>query len=154
MAIASCRSLSGTEIFTLALFTLVGCLVCVGNLLTVVAVYRTEALRTTPNMYIVSLACSDFLTGLTFPFYVSSIVPRVEDMLDMSFFNCAFRYGALYLILSESFLCICAISVYVYRYVYIKHPLHYHIYLSPVYMVCVHSSGDFYSADVDLAWVL
>ncbi|XP_071107276.1 5-hydroxytryptamine receptor 4-like [Haliotis cracherodii] len=129
MAIASCRSLSGTEIFTLALFTLVGCLVCVGNLLTVVAVYRTEALRTTPNMYIVSLACSDFLTGLAFPFYVSSIVPRVEDMLDRSWFNCAFRYGALYLILSESFLCICAISVD--RYVYIKHPLHYHIYLSP-----------------------
>ncbi|XP_046569598.1 5-hydroxytryptamine receptor 4-like [Haliotis rubra] len=129
MTIAPYKGMSCTAMFMLTLFTLLGCLVCIGNLLTVVAVFRTEELRTTPNMYIVSLACSDFLLGLTVPFFVSSNVPNMEDLLDRSLFHCAFRYGVLYLILSESFLCICAISVD--RYVYIKHPLHYHIYLSP-----------------------
>ncbi|KAK6174208.1 hypothetical protein SNE40_017527 [Patella caerulea] len=55
---------SGLEVIVFPILYIVLCLfICGGNMLTIVAVCKTEVLGTIPNMFVVSLAIADLMIG-------------------------------------------------------------------------------------------
>ncbi|XP_041363786.1 adenosine receptor A2a-like [Gigantopelta aegis] len=103
--------------------------ICVGNLFTILAVWRTPSLRTVPNMYVVSLAVADFLTGAIIPYYALTLYPPFQEELDKKKYLCLFRYVWFHVFVAKSISSMVAISFD--RFLFIKYPLHYGSMTSP-----------------------
>ena len=103
--------------------------ICVGNLFTILAVWRTPSLRTVPNMYVVSLAVADFLTGAIIPYYALTLYPPFQEALDKRKYLCLFRYVWFHVFVAKSIGSMVAISFD--RFLFIKYPLHYGTITSP-----------------------
>ncbi|XP_041363163.1 adenosine receptor A3-like [Gigantopelta aegis] len=97
--------------------------ICLGNLMTIVAVWLTPALRTIPNMYVVSLAVADFLTGAIIPYFVLIWSPSFREALHENEQLCLFRMVLYLAFVVNSILCIVAIAFD--RFLFIRFPLHY-----------------------------
>lgn len=111
------------QIMLVVLFIAVLVFILGGNLLTIMAVVRTPALRTVPNMYVVSLAVADFLTGAIIPYYAISFFPSLQEKLNANKYMCLSRYALFHLFVAESIACMVVIAFD--RFLFIKYPLHY-----------------------------
>ena len=65
---------TATVVLSVSLSSMIIPVILIGNGLTIICVCRTPCLRTLSNMYIVSLAVADFLTGCFIPLNLSSLV--------------------------------------------------------------------------------
>ncbi|KAK6174044.1 hypothetical protein SNE40_017390 [Patella caerulea] len=85
---------SGLEIIVFPILYIILCVfICGGNMLTIVAVCKTEVLRTIPNMFVVSLAIADLMIGgLVIPMQFLLYMPTLMDILDHSRIYCIFKY--------------------------------------------------------------
>ncbi|XP_041362345.1 histamine H2 receptor-like [Gigantopelta aegis] len=102
--------------------------ICFGNALTLVAVWRTKQLRTVASIYIVSLAVIDTMIGIgqsirNFVFLWS------QNVLDDHLVFCAFILIFLPILVSISGFCMVLIAID--RYIFILHPLRYEYLLTP-----------------------
>ncbi|XP_046569686.1 octopamine receptor Oamb-like [Haliotis rubra] len=111
------------QIMLIVLFIAVLVFILGGNLLTIMAVVRTPALRTVPNMYVISLAVADFLTGAIIPYYAVSFFPNLQEKLNSNKYLCLCRYALFHLFVAESIACMVVIAFD--RFLFIKYPLHY-----------------------------
>ncbi|XP_041364152.1 histamine H2 receptor-like [Gigantopelta aegis] len=76
--------------------------ICTVNTLTLATVRLNKTLWTVPNMYIVSLAVADLLTGLTVSFHVMHFIPEVKWMLDQNKYLRLFRHSLFFIMLGGS----------------------------------------------------
>ncbi|KAK6171423.1 hypothetical protein SNE40_019616 [Patella caerulea] len=97
--------------------------ICCGNLLTILAVWRTKKLQTIPNQYIISLACADFLAGLILPYQAAVHFPGVQKTLDNNKYLCLCRHVAFFVSLGQTIQCITVIAID--RALYIGFPMKY-----------------------------
>ena len=97
--------------------------ICVGNSLTILVFWIVPSLRTTSNMYIVSLAVADFFTGLMVPFLSAEIYPPYEKLMNRNKYPCICRTVFLYTFVGNSLLSMCVIAFD--RFIFIKYPLSY-----------------------------
>ena len=112
-----------TAICMIAVCLFIMVFILVGNLMTIIAVCLTPSLRTIPNVYVVSLAATDFLNGAIIPYFVFIWYPPFSDKLNNNKYLCLFRI-VLYLTFAlNSMLCIVTIAFD--RFIYIRFPLHY-----------------------------
>lgn len=81
------------------------------NSLTIIAVAVTPALRTQPNMYIVSLASADILTGFYLLLEAAWTIPLSGDFFDTHREVCLLKYSVLYLSLLASMMTVISITV-------------------------------------------
>ncbi|KAK6170563.1 hypothetical protein SNE40_018928 [Patella caerulea] len=114
---------STLELLELSINTVLFLLISVGNLLTIIAVYKTPSLQTIPNMFVVSLAVADFLTGFAILYYMFNMIPVLEYYFNNMKYLCIVRYALVYTYIAQSVLSLCLISVD--RLLYIKYPLRY-----------------------------
>ena len=66
--------------------------ICTVNILTLVTVLKNKALWTVPNMYIISLAIADFLTGLSLAYQMVFHIPEIKSVFDQHKYLCLFRH--------------------------------------------------------------
>ncbi|XP_041364171.1 alpha-2A adrenergic receptor-like [Gigantopelta aegis] len=97
-----------------------------GNILTLLAIWRTESLRTHSNMYVVSLAVSDLITGALIPTGVS-ILQGVSD-LHYNKYLCLSQIVLTSSIAGVSVVTMTLIALD--RYLYIKYPMKYTMVVS------------------------
>lgn len=97
--------------------------IVVGNALTIIAVYKTEALRTITNMFIVSLAIADFVMIYGLIWQIISTIPALCFMLDSDIMN--FMVSMLTSI-SPPMSLFNIMLIAVERYIFIIYPLHYY----------------------------
>ncbi|XP_037824928.1 octopamine receptor beta-3R isoform X1 [Lucilia sericata] len=116
-------------------FTNVILLICIlgGNALTIIAVRTCRRLRCLiSNMFICSLAVSDFIVGLSLPyhlaFYLGSNWGRVHEL-------CLIRFFLIIFACCVSILTLIAISID--RYIAIVYPLHYRRYMTRRVAICI-----------------
>ena len=109
---------------------------CVGNVLTVIVVFKDPALRTLANMHIVSLACSDFIAGLTGSYgSIWFTNAHVDRFLYTCKFCCVLWYILFLISFTASLFSMSLIAVD--RWVYIAYPLRYYIWITPFKTACM-----------------
>ncbi|XP_041364200.1 adenosine receptor A2a-like [Gigantopelta aegis] len=96
--------------------------ILIGNGLTIVCVWRTPNLKTLSNMYIVSLAVADFLTGCFIPLNLSVMI-QVSKELHFNEDFCLMLISGNLITVGVSVTSMILIAVD--RYLYIVRPLHY-----------------------------
>ncbi|XP_046582873.1 somatostatin receptor type 2-like [Haliotis rubra] len=112
------------------LINLVLCvIICAGNTLTIVAVWKTLSLRTVPNMYVVSLAVADLLAGVMSLYQCVKYLPKMQKIFDCYKFMCLTRHMLLVTSLAASVLTMVVLAID--RLVYIKFCLHYDRMMTP-----------------------
>ncbi|KAK6170530.1 hypothetical protein SNE40_018904 [Patella caerulea] len=99
------------------------------NALTIVAVLKTAGLRSIANMYVISLAISDMLTGILMFYEFVLRLPGLRRHLDEHYFVCASVFVSVYITICESMLCVVLISFE--RFMYICYPFKYEILFTP-----------------------
>ncbi|ESP01368.1 hypothetical protein LOTGIDRAFT_111898 [Lottia gigantea] len=98
--------------------------ICFGNILTILAVWRTSILRTVPNMYVVSLAVADLIVGgITLPVQIILSLPPFSLLLDEDKYFCLFQMVIYFVSVTTSVFSMGVIAVD--RALYIGYPLHY-----------------------------
>ncbi|ESO93341.1 hypothetical protein LOTGIDRAFT_161905 [Lottia gigantea] len=95
--------------------------ICSGNALTIIAVWKTPALRRIPNMYVVCLAVADFLSGIIL--FYEFLLRLTSLRLEKNVFLCLSVYVGLYITVYESVLCMFLLTFD--RFLYICHPYEY-----------------------------
>lgn len=101
-------------------------LVIGGNALVIISLFKFRRLRTTTNMFIGSLALSDFLLGLlTLPMYA---LFYLNTGMNKWKYLCLFKYSSVILSMSSSLINLVVIAVD--RYIAILHPLKYQILMT------------------------
>ncbi|XP_041364140.1 adenosine receptor A3-like [Gigantopelta aegis] len=85
--------------------------ICSGNLLTILTVWLTPSLRTVSNMYVVSLAVADLLTGLNIPLQIGIFIPSVRRAIDASKYLCLCRHVLFFVSIENSILCMTLIAL-------------------------------------------
>ncbi|XP_071089310.1 melatonin receptor type 1B-like [Haliotis cracherodii] len=132
--------------FTIApvLYIIAATIICLGNILTIVAVLKTPRLQTIQNMYVVSLATSDLLAGV----YVFSLaffhLESTHEVIGHSKVFCLTLYITYVLSTSASNASIVFIAVD--RYIYIAHPFTYTRLVTPFSTRCVIAGSWFFAA--------
>ncbi|XP_054906328.1 adenosine receptor A1-like [Poeciliopsis prolifica] len=109
---------SGEVIYTV-LEILIAVCCCLGNMLVVLALWKTKGIQQPTFCFIVSLALADFLVG----FVAIPIGVLVDGVLETSFHTCLFISCVLILLTLVSILCLMAIAIDRFLRVYI--PLRY-----------------------------
>ncbi|XP_055954894.1 beta-2 adrenergic receptor-like [Patella vulgata] len=109
------------SIFMVLSEMLIMVVICCGNLLTILAVWRTKTLQTIPNQYIVSLARADFLAGLILPYHAAMHLPGIRKFFDNDKYLC--RHVAFFVSLGQTIQCITVIAID--RVLYIGFPMKY-----------------------------
>ncbi|XP_041364143.1 histamine H2 receptor-like [Gigantopelta aegis] len=66
--------------------------ICTVNTLTLVTVSLNQNLWNVPNMYVISLAVADFLTGLSLAYQVVFHVPEIKSVFDQFKYLCLFKH--------------------------------------------------------------
>ncbi|KAK6170299.1 hypothetical protein SNE40_018720 [Patella caerulea] len=95
--------------------------ICAGNLLTIIAVYKTPSLRKIPNMHVVCLAIADFLSGVIL--FYEFLLRLTALRLEKNIYLCLSVYVGLYITVYESVLCMSLLTFD--RFLYICHPFKY-----------------------------
>ncbi|XP_005111105.1 beta-4C adrenergic receptor-like [Aplysia californica] len=139
---------SAVDVF-LCLFASLLCLfICTGNVLTILAILRTGALRTFSNVYVAGLAVADFLVGVSLSLLALFMIPRLRQTLYFQHINlCVFMQGIVIgmVLLSVEHLCMISVE----RYLYIVKPYLYHRIITKnvvaTTMVVAWTLGIFYS---------
>ncbi|KAK6169093.1 hypothetical protein SNE40_020212 [Patella caerulea] len=107
------------------LYILLCLFICGGNILTIVAVRRTPALRTVANMFVVSLAVADLMMGfLMVPMQSLLYIPSLSEIVERSKVVCIFNHMTYIISASLSIFFMMAIAFD--RAIYIGYPLRYH----------------------------
>ncbi|XP_041364142.1 adenosine receptor A3-like [Gigantopelta aegis] len=76
--------------------------VCTVNTLTLITVFLNRNLWTVPNMYIISLAVADFLTGLSLAYQIVFHIPEIKLVLDQNKYLCLFRHVLFFTMIGAS----------------------------------------------------
>ncbi|XP_005095467.1 lysophosphatidic acid receptor 3-like [Aplysia californica] len=99
--------------------------ICTGNVMTILAILRTEALQTFSNVYVAGLAGADFLVGVSLILLALFMIPYLRLTLYFEHINlCVFMQGIVIGMIFTSVEHLCLISVE--RYLYIVKPYVYH----------------------------
>ncbi|KAK6191931.1 hypothetical protein SNE40_003504 [Patella caerulea] len=85
---------SGVELVAFPILYILLCLfICGGNILTIVAVWKNQLLRITPNMFVVSLAVADLMVGgLVIPMQICRYIPSISESLESSKWFCVIKF--------------------------------------------------------------
>ncbi|KAK6169097.1 hypothetical protein SNE40_020215 [Patella caerulea] len=87
----------GESVVFASLYLLMGIFICGGNILTIVAVWRTRVLRTIPNMFVVSLAVADLMVGaFVVPIQFLSFIPTLSKEIRENKYDCLFHFMLTY----------------------------------------------------------
>ncbi|GFR83906.1 beta-4C adrenergic receptor [Elysia marginata] len=115
-------SLSDAGVSLMALC--LGIIISSANATTIVAIWRTPALRTLANMYVCSLACADFFVGLTCVLVALFLLPPVKLTLFYKHIHVCFLFHGVGLgpmVISAFHMMLIAFD----RYIYIMRPYFY-----------------------------
>ncbi|XP_067671180.1 adenosine receptor A3-like [Haliotis asinina] len=126
---ASADTMSAVEVVTVLINLVLCVIICAGNTLTIVAVWKTVSLRTVPNMYVVSLAVADLLAGFMSLYQCVKFLPDMQKIFDCYKFMCLTRHMLLVTSLGASVLTMVVLAVD--RLVYIKFCLYYDRMITP-----------------------
>ena len=85
--------------------------ICTANALTLITVCLNRNLWNVHNMYVISLAVADFLTGLTLPYHMVSSMPYMKLVFDRTKYLCLFKYVILSTMILTSIVNIVTIAV-------------------------------------------
>ena len=102
--------------------------ICFGNTLTLVAIWKSKKLQTVANMYVASLAVIDIMIGL-FQSIRMFVLLYALPVLNKNLLLCAFILLSLPIFIALSGFCMLLIAVD--RYIFILHPLKYESLLTP-----------------------
>ncbi|KAK6169096.1 hypothetical protein SNE40_020214 [Patella caerulea] len=106
------------------LYALMSVFICGGNILTIVAVWKTRVLRTIPNMFVVSLAVADLIVGgLVVPMQSMSFVPTLSDIIRTNTYACIIHFEIFNISVSLSIVFMMTIAFD--RVLYIGYPFYY-----------------------------
>ena len=97
-----------------------------GNGLVIIAIWRSEQLRTVTNFFVANLAIADFCVGL---FLIMHICMFIQRSILENLHVCVLRYASLNTTMSASLLCLLAITYD--RHKAIFRPLHYEQEMTP-----------------------
>ncbi|XP_071106599.1 melatonin receptor type 1B-B-like [Haliotis cracherodii] len=125
----SADMMSVVDVVTVTVSLVLCVVICAGNTLTIVAVWRTASLRTVPNMYVVSLAVADLLAGVMSLYQCVKYLPNMQKIFDCYKFMCLTRHMLLVTSLVASVLTMVVLAVD--RLIYVKFCLHYDRMITP-----------------------
>ncbi|ESP01371.1 hypothetical protein LOTGIDRAFT_157548 [Lottia gigantea] len=128
------NELSLDNIFFIIINIILMVFICPGNILTIVAVWRTPILRTVPNMYVVSLAVADLLAGMVLPMQILNFIPALKTTLSVSKYFCLFRHVTFFVSVTASV--ISMVNIAFDRAFYIGYPFKYEMYSTAVKTGC------------------
>lgn len=111
---------------TLFLVTL-ALVILFGNTMTILAIWKTEKLRTTTNKFVICLASSDLLVGVIIAISLLFTEPEISKHINETSWNLAWVVLVTFSV-DASADCIFLIALE--RYVFIIHPLRYHAFMS------------------------
>ncbi|KAK6169095.1 hypothetical protein SNE40_020213 [Patella caerulea] len=116
---------TSTEVVVFPILYILLCLfICGGNILTIVAVWKNTVLRTTPNMYVVSLAVADLMVGgLVIPMQICRYISSISETLDANKLFCVIKFVIFSTSVASSIFFMVAIAFD--RALYIGYPLRY-----------------------------
>ncbi|XP_041477390.1 D(2)-like dopamine receptor [Lytechinus variegatus] len=142
----------GPDIVLVIVLSLIALCGAFGNALVVVAIYKTRALHTVTNYFIVSLACADlFVSTCIMPFAVVTQSLNGRWLFGQVF--CSIWSSLDILCCTASTLNLCAVSVD--RYIAITSPLKYHISMTrgrALAIICVVWLFSMFLATTQLIW--
>ncbi|ESO99346.1 hypothetical protein LOTGIDRAFT_158431 [Lottia gigantea] len=112
-----------TNIIFVVVYTFLFIFICGGNLMTIIAIWKTDALRSVSNCYVALLAFSDFIAGLLLPYQMLFEFPEGRRLLDTVMELCLWRNVTFFVSVNLS---ICSIVVIAFdRAVFIGRPFLY-----------------------------
>ena len=114
----------------LAIFVVDSIVTCIGNILTILVVYKDPSLKTMGNMHIVSLAVSDLIAGITGVFRVIWFINEdIDSIFSTNKTLCLVWYSLFFSSFAASLLSMLLIAVD--RWLYIARPLQYYNWITP-----------------------
>ncbi|XP_041363513.1 beta-1 adrenergic receptor-like [Gigantopelta aegis] len=105
------------------LLILVMMFIVIVNILTLITVAIHRVMWTVPNMYVVSLAIADLLTGFSIIYQLLPIFPDLKPKFDSNKFLCLFKHSTLFTLVSTSILNMILIAFD--RWAYVTYPFVY-----------------------------
>ncbi len=115
------KPLSGIHIFSTVIEVVFFLLIGFGNILVILAVIRSDALKTMTNYFIVQLAVADLLVSAIMPFHIMIFLHR--PLLN-TMYVCVLRYTTI--LFSQAISLVCLLAMTFDRFVVITFPLRYH----------------------------
>ncbi|XP_072179809.1 adenosine receptor A1-like [Diadema setosum] len=110
----------------LSIMTILELLVIVSNILVIAAIRRHRLLRTTTNLYIISLAVSDLFCALGMP--IGLLAKYIPDIFLHSVYICILPFCLLMTVLASAILNLLAVSID--RYLALIKPLRYQVMMT------------------------
>ncbi|XP_041364141.1 alpha-1A adrenergic receptor-like [Gigantopelta aegis] len=115
--------IDSTAMVEMLLLFLVMMFIVIVNILTLITVAIHRIMWTVPNMYVVSLAMADLLTGFSIIYQLLPIFPELKPKFDSNKFLCLFKHSTLFTLVSTSILNMILIAFD--RWAYVTYPFVY-----------------------------
>ncbi|XP_041364148.1 adenosine receptor A3-like [Gigantopelta aegis] len=105
------NDISVGDMVTMVFEVILMAFICTVNSLTLIVVSLNRSLWTVPNMYIISLAVADLLSGLSLAYQMVFHIPGIKLEFDQNKYLCLFRHVLFFVMLGASILNMVLIAI-------------------------------------------